>query len=55
MTFCNVNITSETTVEDVIKESLSRFGLNASTSHLYNVAEVSLERGSEFSYKLLIS
>lgn len=45
VTFCRLTITKDTTIENILQEAVSRFGLLSSTYKLYNIVEVSLERG----------
>ncbi|CAJ0577341.1 unnamed protein product, partial [Mesorhabditis spiculigera] len=45
VTFCTLNVTKETVVQDIVSESLEHFGLDRKTWNRYNLIEVSLERG----------
>uniref|UniRef100_A0A915IID9 diacylglycerol kinase (ATP) n=1 Tax=Romanomermis culicivorax TaxID=13658 RepID=A0A915IID9_ROMCU len=45
VTFCTIVLDHDITVETVIKDSLARFGLGSACFDLYNLVEVSLDRG----------
>jgi len=48
ITFCTLVVDYETTVESVVKDSLTRFNLNSSCYSRYNLVEVSLDRGGKW-------
>ncbi|PAV83429.1 hypothetical protein WR25_08674 [Diploscapter pachys] len=45
VTFCTVNVTKDTVVQDVISEALEEFQLDRTNCNRYNLMEVSVERG----------
>lgn len=47
VTFCSVTIGSDATVETVIAEALTKFGLTFCDFSTYNLVEVSLDRGGK--------
>jgi diacylglycerol kinase (ATP) len=50
--YCTVPVNWETTIADLIRESLIRFGLENFRSEDYRLSEILLDRGGTFRYKM---
>ena len=46
LTYCNVMVTSDTSVDDIMKQALDKFKLRANDLSRYRLVEVSLDKGS---------
>lgn len=46
LTYCNVMVTSDTSVDDIMKQALDKFKLRCSDLNRYRLVEVSLDKGS---------
>lgn len=46
LTYCNVMVTSDTSVDDIMKQALDKFKLRSNDLNRYRLVEVSLDKGS---------
>lgn len=46
LTYCNVMVTSDTSVDDIMKQALDKFRLRSNDLNRYRLVEVSLDKGS---------
>ena len=46
--FCTIAVNAETTITDLIREALDRFGLDSSAHDEYRLCQILLDRGGKY-------